>query len=93
MLTGLIDGLSVTLQNNDGDDHVLTDNGAFNFVTEIEDLDDFDVTVLSSPTSPIHNCFVNNGTGTISGQAISNVEVSCDNLDLIFKNDLEATNN
>ena len=88
-LTGLIDGLSVTLQNNGVDDLELTGNGPFQFNSELIGLDDYDVTVLSSPTSPIQNCTITNGDGVVAATNISDVVVTCDNLDLIFKDGLE----
>jgi hypothetical protein len=89
-VSGLLDGETLLLQNNAGDNLTVFDNGIFVFDTSIEDLSDYDVTVLTAPVSPIQNCVVSSGQGTVNGQDVSDVMVECDNLDLIFKNGFEA---
>lgn len=75
---GTISGLtgSVTLQNNDGDDLMLVSDGSFAFSTELLNGATYSVSVLTQPTG--QTCEVNNGTGTISGQDVSDVVVSCE---------------
>lgn len=88
-LTGLLPGNEVVIQNNGGDDLTLTNDGSYSFLTLLNDNDAYNVTVLTEPTSPIQNCTVSNESGTITGASVSNVDISCDNLDLIFRNSFE----
>ncbi len=88
-LSGLLPGNELIVQNNNGDDLTLTADGSYTFLTLLNDNDLYNVTVLSEPTGPIQNCTVSNESGTITGVSISNVDISCDNLDLIFRNGFE----
>jgi hypothetical protein len=74
---GSVTGLSgsLTLQNNGGDDLVITSNGSFTFATALNDSDPYAVTVLSEPAGQI--CVVSNGSGTISGADVTDVLVTC----------------
>ncbi|WP_376692420.1 choice-of-anchor Q domain-containing protein [Wenzhouxiangella sp. EGI_FJ10409] len=76
-LSGLAQDSSVTLQNNDGDDLVLSANGDFTFATSLDDLSDYAVTVLTQPTEPSQTCTVSNGSGQVDGTDVDNVDVSC----------------
>lgn len=51
IVTGLTDS-GLVLQNNGGDDFVVTDNGAFVFPSVLEDGVTYDVTVAADPPSP-----------------------------------------
>ena len=62
-LSGLGDGLSVVLQNNNTDDLTLNANGAFTFRTAVDNGASYSVTVLTQPIG--QNCNVSNGTGTV----------------------------
>lgn len=80
---GTVEGLSgsgLVLQNNGGDDLSITDNGAFTFSTKMEDSSDYDVTIKSYPEG--QTCGVENGTGTVAGADVTNVQVSCQELPL-----------
>jgi hypothetical protein len=74
---GTLTGLSgrVVIQNNRGDDLTLTTNGTFTFLTNVADGGLYDVTVLTQPTGQI--CTITNGSGSIGGSAISDVDVTC----------------
>ena len=72
-LTGLTG--SVTLQNNGGDDLVLTENGAFVFATPMDEAAAYDITVSSQPEN--QQCTVSGGAGTISGADVTSVNVQC----------------
>jgi len=74
-LSGLPAAESITLQNNAGDDLVLSADGAFAFATELNDGANYDVTISVQPAS--QNCTVTNGSGTIAGTDITGVVVSC----------------
>lgn len=76
---GTISGLdgTVVLQNNGGDTLSPSANGRFTFATALADGDDFAVTVLTQPGSPNQTCVVGNGSGTIDGDDVTNITVSC----------------
>jgi len=76
---GTVSGLSGTgtlvIQNNLGDDHTVSANGAFTFPTALADSSSYSVTVKTQPTG--QTCTVTNGTGMISGGNVTNVAVAC----------------
>ncbi|MEZ5496597.1 MAG: FG-GAP repeat protein [Gammaproteobacteria bacterium] len=85
-VTGLISGSEIVLQNNGGDDLSVTDNGSYNFATALDDESNYNVTILSQPSSPIQECFVNLGVGQLQGSD-AEIEVTCNpSTDLIFEN-------
>lgn len=84
-LTGLLAGNEITVQNN-ADQITLTANGAFAFPQPVTVGDMYTVSILTQPNNPIQPCAVNNETGTITDQDITNVLVSCEvGDDLIFR--------
>jgi uncharacterized delta-60 repeat protein len=74
---GTVTGLSgtVVLQNNGADDLSLTANGPFVFATMLADGSAYDVTVLTQPAGQF--CSMANGSGTIDGADVGDVEVTC----------------
>ena len=91
-VTGLHAGTQNTmiLQNNNGDNLTIVGNGAFVFVTPLLDLQDYNVSVQSQPSSPIQNCTVVLGGGSIAGDDVDNVEVNCEyGDDLIYLHGFE----
>lgn len=74
-LTGL-NGGSITLQNNGGDNTILATNGSFNFSNPVQHGDAYAVTVLSQPA--LQNCSVINDTGSINADHVDTVTVVCD---------------
>ncbi len=74
---GTVSGLAgtLTLQNNGGDDLVVTEEGGFTFATAIADGASYNVTVLTHPDGQA--CSVTNGTGSISGADVTDVAVAC----------------
>lgn len=79
MVSGLAPGNSVVLQNNMGDDLTVTADGDFIFPTALVDGSAYAVTVLTQPDDPAQFCTVTNGTGTIAGGNVTNVDVNCIN--------------
>ena len=73
-LAGLSAG-SVVLQQNGGDDLSLSSNGAFNFVTPMNDGSNYSVTVLTQPSG--QNCSVGSASGTLAGSNVTSVSVNC----------------
>lgn len=76
---GTVSGLAgdqVVLQNNGGDDQVLTADGSFTFAAQ-DDGSDYDVAVAIQPVDPAQTCSVAEGAGTLSGEDVTDVEVTC----------------
>jgi len=70
-------GSGLVLQNNDGDDLPVSADGAFSFNSAVADGSEYVVSVRTHPGSPGQICTVNNGSGTVSAAAVSNVAVIC----------------
>ncbi len=76
---GTVSGLSGTglvLQDNGGNNLTITANGTFTFSMAIASGDNYDVTVLTQPSSPAQTCSVTNGSGTLAAN-VTNVQVAC----------------
>ena len=85
-LSGL-HGSGLKLQLNGGDDLLPTADGSFTFATPLADGSPYEVTVATQPTAPAQTCTVTNGSGTVSGADVTDVEVACEDDidDVIFK--------
>jgi 6-phosphogluconolactonase (cycloisomerase 2 family) len=70
-------GSRLALQDNGGDTLAVSGNGNFTFSTSIANGDPFNVTVSTQPANPSQTCTVAHGSGTVSGDDITNVAVSC----------------
>ena len=70
-------GAGLVLQNNDGDDLAIDEDGDFTFASELVDGSDYSVTVLSQPTGPSQACIVTHGEGTLAGSNVSDIVVNC----------------
>jgi len=77
ILSGLVSGDTVVLQNSGGDDLALSADGAFSFSSSQLDGTPYSVTVLTQPPAPRETCTVTNGSGTVAGVDVSNVSVTC----------------
>ena len=77
-ISGLASGNTVELQNNGGD-NLIVSAGAndFTFATAHVDGTDYDVTVLTDPTTPNQICSITTGSGTIAGGDVSSVSINC----------------
>lgn len=74
-LSGLGEGLSITLLNNGGNSLTRSANGAFTFSASLANGTAYSVTVGTQPTGQA--CTVANGAGTISSANVSNITVTC----------------
>ncbi|HUS68056.1 MAG TPA: hypothetical protein VMZ28_26165 [Kofleriaceae bacterium] len=73
---GTVTGLygTVELENNGGDRLTLTESGAFEFTTALEEGADYDVTIESQAGAV---CSVAQGSGTVGGADVDDVAVTC----------------
>lgn len=76
-VSGLAVGATLVLQNNGGDNKVLTNNGAFSFDTEIPSGGAYLATILSNPGTPSQTCVVTAGAGPVTNAAITSIAVAC----------------
>ena len=74
-LTGL-EGDRVLVSLNDVE-FTLTTNQSFTFDLKIIDGASYSVIVVTQPSNPIQLCTVTNGSGTISGTSVNNIEITC----------------
>ncbi len=70
-------GSGLVISNSAADELTLDADGAFTFTTELDDGDDYDVTVVTQPTSPDNVCTVEKGSGAVAGADITDVEIFC----------------
>jgi len=75
-VTGLA-GSGLVLQDNGGDDLALSASGSFTFATRVASGTSYSATVEAQPTSPTQTCVVQNGSGTIGANDVTNVAVTC----------------
>ncbi len=76
-VSGLASGNNVVLQNNAGDDLIISADGSFTFASALVDLSTYNVSILTQPTLPNQLCMVNNGSGSLMGADVSNIEINC----------------
>ena len=74
-LSGLGNGLSVTLLNNGGNSLAVNGNGPFTFSTALASGATYAVTVGTQPSGQA--CTVTNGSGTVGAANVVNVAVTC----------------
>jgi hypothetical protein len=75
---GTVSGLTGTglvLQNNGGNDLVISGDGPFTFAPAMSNGTNYNVTVLTQPSG--QGCTVANGSGNIAGSNVTNVAVAC----------------
>ena len=75
-VTGLTAGDPMTLQNNGGDDLIISSSGNFAFKTPIVLNQPYLVTVSQPPATPPQTCTVAGGSGTAKAQ-VTTVAVTC----------------
>ncbi len=70
-------GTGLVLQNNGGDDLVITADGIHSFTTAIIDGADYEITVLIEPIGPSQTCTVANANGQIASVDVNNILIAC----------------
>jgi hypothetical protein len=74
---GLYSGNQVTVRLNGASPLVVSADGSFAFPTRLTSGSAYAVTVSVQPTTPGQTCTVANGSGTVAGQDVANVGVTC----------------
>ena len=78
-VTGL-EGSGLVLQNNCSDDLTITGNDSFTFDTALAPGTSYNVTVATNPTDPAQTCLVENGSGQVPLEDVSDGAVTCGEL-------------
>lgn len=76
-VVGLADSNEVRLQNGSIETITVSANGSFRFNETLIDNDIYVVSVAEQPTTPNQVCNVEQGSGTINGANVVDVQVSC----------------
>jgi len=76
-VSGLATGQQITLQNNAGDNLIVSSNGAFSFTTPVPYNTAYAITVLRQPKSFLWCSVSANGSSSSVTSDVSNVTVSC----------------
>ena len=77
---GAVSGLAgsgLQLQNNAGDTLNVTQNGSFTFATALASGAGYAISITANPTSPIQQCALTNGSGTVGGSNVTNAAIAC----------------
>ncbi len=72
-----LQGTGLSLSLNDGTAFAITGDGGFTLPGPLPDGSNYAVTIASQPGSPNQVCAIVNGSGTISGGAVTDVAVTC----------------
>jgi hypothetical protein len=88
-VSGLV-GSGLVLQLNGANDLSVSADGTFTFPSALADGAAYAVTVGTQPSSPAQICAVTNGSGTIAGANVTNVAVTCQPDDTIFKDGFDG---
>jgi hypothetical protein len=74
----MLRGSGLVLQNNGGDDLAIASSGRFEFSTPLPRGTPYNVSVARQPANPTQTCNVRDGSGTVGGSDVRNVEVRCE---------------
>ena len=77
---GTVSGLAgsgLVLQQSGGDDLPISADGPFAFATPLGNGSPYSVTVSVQPSNPAQTCSVTNGSGTVAGADVTDIEVTC----------------
>lgn len=75
-VSGLL-GTGLVLQNNGGDDLIISADGSFTFATAIANPGSFSVSVSGQPITPEQTCTASNNSGNLSGSDFTNISINC----------------
>jgi hypothetical protein len=92
-IAGLIPDNNLVLQNNGTDQLLILSEGPFVFGTPLTDESDYAVTIMFQPDDPLQDCELFNETGTLAGDDVDNVFISCAfGDDLIYRHGFDDPN-
>ncbi|MFC3194584.1 hypothetical protein ACFODZ_10085 [Marinicella sediminis] len=92
-VAGLIADNNLVVQNNGTDQLLVMSEGPFVFGTPLEDEADFAVTIMIQPDDPLQDCELFNDTGTLAGDDVDNIFISCAfGDDLIYRHGFDDPN-
>jgi hypothetical protein len=74
--TGLL-GAGLTLEDNSGDDLLVSADGTFTFATQVPSGGNYQVTIKTQPSAPTQTCTLGGATGSIGASGVSSVTVNC----------------
>jgi hypothetical protein len=75
-VSGLV-GSGLVLQNNGRDNETIDSDGEFTFDTPLTPSAFYNVTVAANPSNPTQTCSVENGSGTVPAEDVTDVAVTC----------------
>ena len=78
-VVGLL-GQGLVLENNGAQAIGIVNNGAFGFADNLDE-SSYAITVRTQPVNPTQECSVADGSGTLAGQAVDNVLVTCETVE------------
>ena len=88
-VTGLFD-YNFKMIGNNSKELIISNEGAFLFLTPILDEGNYDVQILLQPESPIQPCTLLNSSGDLNGSDIVDVVINCEvGDDLIYRGGFE----
>ncbi len=79
-MNDLVFGVLV-LQNNGGDDLLITSDGNYTFNAQVPSGQPYNITVSQTPVLPAKTCTVENGSGTVTDRPVNDPRVRCQNTD------------
>ena len=89
-ISGLFRGNKLLLNNNDTEVRLLFNNGTYFFNTPLPDESDYNVTIYQQPDLPILPCDIANGNSTMTGDDVTDIDVTCEfGDDLIYRHGFE----
>ena len=74
-----LNGSGLVLSINGGETLAVASNGAFTFVTSLDDGSYYEVDVATVPSSPDQTCTITNSSGYLDGGNADNISVACAN--------------
>jgi hypothetical protein len=73
-----LQGSGLVLRNNGADELSIDSDGPFTFATSLASGENYNVTIAAQPTSPTQSCAVENGSGVVGDDDVTNVRIHCE---------------
>lgn len=74
-VTGLTEGATLTLNNNNNDPLTIAANSTFSFTQQLSSGSTYSVTITNQPDG--HLCELSNASGSVNNETITNISVNC----------------